>query len=329
MHLTREQVERVRIVNDAIRAGRYRLESGPCCCGAEGAETIAAVDRYGLALETVLCTHCATLRFDPYLSAESLGDFYRKHYQLMYARVPDPEGYFARQQHYGARIAKAMGQHLSPGGVVVEVGCGAGGALSVFAKAGFEVYGCDHAEPLVGFGRSKGLSNLHAGDLGTLGPALDQAGKRADLIYLHHVFEHLADPFAWLLQAAALLSDEGIILVAVPDITRSDRFPSPGGDLRLAFHVAHKFNFTIQGLEDLAKRAGLFASPATVECATSAPEVWVMFTRHSHKSNGADAGWRDNSSAMWHVLRRIESGYLRAAVRRRLAKLLAPTRSKK
>jgi SAM-dependent methyltransferase len=319
LKLSAEQQRRVATVNAAIRGGQYALRRGRCCCGAEAADIVAGIDRYGIELDTVLCHDCATLRFDPYLSDDSLGNFYREHYQSMYARVPDPEAYFLRQGRYGARLLAAMAPRLAPGATVVEVGCGAGGALAAFAAAGFDVEGCDHAAPLIEFGRSKGLQQLAAGDIQALLPRFGSGGKRAALVYLHHVFEHVSDPEVWLQQAKGMLAEDGMIVVAVPDITGSDRYASPGGDLRLALHIAHKYNFTLQGLQTLAGRVGLHASTVAVEHATSAPEMWVAFTRTP--STDAGAAWQGDSDTMWRTLRSIEWGHLRRSLRRRLLRV--------
>ena len=74
----------------------------------------------------------------------------------------------------------------------------------------------------------------------------------------------------------------GRILAIVPDILRIDQFPNPAGDALKFLHVAHKFNFTVTGLETIALGAGLAAfariPPAQLATAWSdMPELWIEF----------------------------------------------------
>jgi hypothetical protein len=52
------------------------------------------------------------------------------------------------------------------------------------------------------------------------------------------VFEHIGAPGAWLARAGDMLSEDGVIVVAVPDVTGIHRYASPGGDLRQFLHIA-------------------------------------------------------------------------------------------
>ena len=307
-------------VNGRIASGRYRMEHGSCACGMDDAEVIAQVDRYGIALDTVLCRACGTLRFDPYLSAESLADFYRDYYQDMYERAPDPDVYFERQRGYGKRLLRLVGDMLPPRAVVAEVGCGAGGALSVFKATGYTIYGCDYSSHLIAVGTQRGIENLYFGDVEELIRATSTTGAKADLIFLHHVFEHLSSPETWLARAQSMLADDGAIIVAVPDVTAIHRYPSPNGDLRLFLHIAHKFNFSLAGLSALAKRVGMRASLVGVERSDQAPEVWVAFARGELLGNPLDSVSEGVGHSVFRRLRLIELDYIRRGVLRRVAK---------
>lgn len=322
IHLSPVQARYVDDVNRRVSSGGYRLEHGPCVCGAEGGTIIAQVDRYGIALDTVLCAACGTLRFDPYLAPESLAEFYRFRYQQMYARAPDPDTYFARQKLYGRRLLDGMRKDLRRGAVVAEVGCGAGGALAVFAEAGYETYGCDYSAELVAQGSNRGVKNLVAGDVEALIQRLSSAQRKADLVFLHHVFEHVGAPGAWLARAGEMLSEDGVIVVAVPDVTGIHRYPSPDGDLRQFLHIAHKFNFSPKGLAALAQGAGMRASYADVQKGDQAPEMWVAFGRRPwlwEQSGDFDAA---DPRTLLRYLRATELDWLRRGVRRRLARSL-------
>jgi len=319
VRLSEAQRRYVEEVKRRLTGGGYPLHHGECPCGSTEGFVVSRVDRYGLPLDTVLCAGCGTLRFDPYLAPEPLSDFYISYYQEMYARVTDPDTYFARQQHYGRRLVRWAQNYCPKGSLIVEVGCGAGGGLHVFQESGYRVMGCDYSEPLLGLGRERGVRELYFGGLDALAPKLVNS-QRAALIFLHHVFEHIAAPIELLLQAKGLLAEDGLVVIAVPDVTRIDRFPFPNGNLRLFLHIAHKFNYTIQGLEALARRAGLEAWKVGVEESTQAPEIWVAFgppdLAPAERAHPPFA----NGEALFRHLRSVEWRFVGGALLERLGK---------
>jgi SAM-dependent methyltransferase len=255
--------------------GSYRLLADPCPCGRSGTDVLLSeVDRYGLPLNTVLCSACGTLRMDPYPDDASVADFYTRYYQQMYARADDRVAYFAKQKAYGQRVLASVKDWLPAGSFVFEIGCGAGGALDVLREAGYQVGGCDFSRELVEYGCSRGLSLQWGPPLETL-----RSQPAPSLIYMHHVFEHVRDPLTQLLGLRDLLAPQGKLLIIVPDVSRISEFPFPAGDLRLFVHIAHRFNFSLEGFRLLAARAGLAVESLQQRDANTSPEFWALLAR--------------------------------------------------
>jgi SAM-dependent methyltransferase len=282
MRLSAEQKERIDEFLKRVRIGEYGFVHESCPCGLPPDDVmIAEIDRYGLPLDSVLCLGCGTIRIDPYLDRPSLDHFYSRLYQVMYARATDLPAYFERQRAYGQKLLETYIGTLAPGAAVLEIGCGAGGGLSVFQHAGYPTAGCDYSRELVDYGASRGVPNLAVGGLheGVGFPG----GSPPALIYLHHVFEHVIDPLDVLHGIKERLAPGGKALLIVPDISRVDRFANPAGDVMQFLHVAHKYNYSLGGLQRLAVRAGLSARRITpsspIQTAWStAPELWVELT---------------------------------------------------
>ena len=265
-----------------IANSEYTLSHENCPCGADDDTIVAEVDRYGLPLTTALCEKCGTLRTNPYLDDNSLSDFYRMTYQAMYARAPRLEQYFQQQFAYGVRIASLYERELLSPASILEAGCGAGGGLAAFQSRGHRAAGYDLSRELIEFGKNEGLENLWHGTMDGLPSQL--ASQRWDLIYLHHVFEHVRNPAAELRSLSRLLAPGGRILVIVPDIMRVNEFPNPAGDILRFLHVAHKFNYTAVGLETVGAAAELQAvvktPPSELKTIWSEmPELWMEFNR--------------------------------------------------
>lgn len=270
-----------------LAAGTLALERSACPCngerdfarGAREDDVIAERDRYGLPLTSVLCSSCGTIRLDPYLTPPGLEYFYKSLYQQMYGRSADVDSYFARQAFYGTKILKTVQHDLPRGGVVFEVGCGAGGALKMFQDAGHIVAGCDYGGELVAAGRARGVPRIYHGSLEEAASVLGE--RKIDLLYLHHVFEHLNDPADFLIQCRRFLSARGSIVVIVPDMLGIDRHIVPAGDFLQFLHIAHKYNFTLKCLQRLGAQNDYevlklvpdhrLKTPWSV-----APELWVQ-----------------------------------------------------
>lgn len=295
-------------VRQKLSSREYATEPTRCPCGAQtGDIVIAEVDRYGLPLKSVLCELCGTVRFNPYLTPESLKDFYVHFYQQMYKRAADLNRYFTRQQLYGRKLFALLGSTLRPSDWVWEIGCGAGGALSVFQEAGYPVAGCDYSSALIKFGIEKGLDNLFDGPLNKVPGAL----PKPTVIYMHHVFEHIDDPVASLMECRNRLAPDGRIIIVVPDISNISQSEYPAGDLLQFLHIAHKFNFSYEGIERLCRRAGLSATKLTPDAKVKTPwshmpELWVEMRIDARPESCTTAIGKNNGRRMLDYLHRTE-----------------------
>jgi SAM-dependent methyltransferase len=313
-------------VKHKLKDGSYRFEKSACPCGATDGPVISEVDRYGLPLSFVLCASCGTIRIEPYLDDASLADFYTRYFQEMYGRVPDVESYFQRQAQYGKRVLASVRHWLKPGSCVYEVGCGAGGALDVFKRAGFQVAGCDYSAELIAAGKDRGVSNIYNGSLKDIPEQL----PKADLIYLNHVFEHMNDPLGFLNDCRSRLADSGRIVIIVPDVSRIDSFTVPAGDLIQFLHIAHKYNFSFEGISKLSAKGEyhvqrMTPDPAIQTSHSIMPELWIELTISTNPQRVPELS--SQGDKMLRYLKRTEKLYVRGLCRAQLAQRI--DRSKK
>ena len=318
-------------VTAKLKSGEFKLETSACPCGETASVIISEVDRYGLPLDFVLCTACGTIRANPYLDSSSLEDFYTRYFQKMYARVTDVDAYFARQRILGKRILASAQAWLKPGGRVYEVGCGAGGALDFFQSQGYEVAGCDYSAELIAAGTERGVKNLFYGSLKDI--QTDAEDSKADLIYLNHVFEHMNNPLGFLEECRTRLTPEGRIVIIVPDVSRIDSFVVPAGDLLQFLHIAHKYNFSWEGLRQLGRRAGyrvrrLEPDPQIKTAHSMMPELWVELTMDAESAaEPATTGTRRHyGDKMMKYLRRNERLFSLGLCRAQIASRLSPVK---
>jgi SAM-dependent methyltransferase len=134
---------------------------------------------------------------------------------------------------------------------------------------------------------------------------------KADLIYLHHVFEHVIDPLAFLEESRDLLKPGGRVVIVVPDVSRIGGFAYPAGDLLPFLHISHKYNYSPEGMRALGGRAGysvaeLRTDPNIRTPCSHMPELWVSMTAGAAPEGAPAPAARDGGPKMLKYLRRTE-----------------------
>ena len=98
------------------------------------------------------------------------------------------------------------------GGKMVEVGVGTGSFLTAACNAGFKVEGCDLSAPFCR--RVQQATGIPVHNV-----PLDQLPQGAyDVVAMHHVLEHVADPVGFLRVARERLKPGGVLHLAVPNV---------------------------------------------------------------------------------------------------------------
>lgn len=162
-------------------------------------------------------------------AAESHSSLARRLYRFV------SEGYLAAKFGYGrgsiGRSQRALGLLMylhppqrsnldfsvmylraSPGGRLLEVGCGAGRNLARLQELGWQCEGVDFDGSAVRNARVKGLK-VHEGTLdGQRFP-----GESFDAVVSSHVIEHLHDPRGFLLECRRVLKPGGTLVVVTPN----------------------------------------------------------------------------------------------------------------
>ena len=330
------------LVKSKLENEEYKLVNYHCPCSNQDNDAIITeIDRYGLQLTSVLCLNCGTVRINPYLDEASLDDFYTNIYRKMYAMDIHSGGYddyFLSQAVYAEKMLRVSQDFLNSDSWICEVGCGGGGALKVFQDKGYNAVGCDYDLQALEVGRQKGVKNLYYGSLDTVTSNLD--GIKFDLIYLHHVFEHLSDPVGFLKDCQRSLSPKGRIILVVPDISKIDQFGHPAavGNLLMYLHIAHKYNFSLEGLRQLSGKAGYSVDKLNPDRRiktswSKAPELWVQLQADLNISKAQYMGDKASNKAasdMLEYLQRTEKlysfGFCRGQILNKLKSAMSPER---
>ena len=103
-------------------------------------------------------------------------------------------------------------------GVALDCGCGAGDNARILCNRGWRVHGVtwngEERDLASQYCSEVSLSDLNNG----LPDDVKRTARKFDVIVLSHILEHLVDPSAFLSEARNVLSPQGVIAVALPNV---------------------------------------------------------------------------------------------------------------
>ena len=243
-----------------IECGTYILEDKECLCRADENNSTIAIsekDRYGIPLNTIICSNCSLIRINPRMNQDSYDAFYYTEYRHLFDSVKTKsikygiEGfknwYFFNQRNRGFLIYSHAKNILAPKSKVLEIGCGAGGILSVFAENGHKCVGVDLGDEYLDVGRGHGLSLVcgHSSEL------INAHEDSFDFIILCHVMEHFLDIEMEFKTIKRLLKRDAYICIYVPDLLNHLQ-----KNILRRIHIAHIYYFNKSNLKSLLEGMG-------------------------------------------------------------------------
>lgn len=182
-----------------LEGGTYREVTLDRCalCGSDTAYQVAAKERYGIPLATVVCADCGLIRSLSVLDDASLATFYSSQYRRLYTgydsgsreALAECKRLFDNVRLYSAIRALEPTLTLDASSLVCEVGTWAGANLASFAARGIPTIGCDYDDAYLAIGRARGLNLVH----GSMSE-LREAEVVASHLILSHVLEHVRNP---------------------------------------------------------------------------------------------------------------------------------------
>lgn len=234
------------------------LEHVDCpLCGPAASEPLGHVGMHGLPAHVVICTNCGLLRLDPRWTKGRYERFYAEEYDH-YHRSPsmnDDKDASLATERATARTAfdRLRIAELLPSGIarLLDIGSGSGGFLHEARTLFPDAKGCAiEASPIcVARLREAGIEHV-ATDVDS---GWDQGRESTfDLVYMRHVLEHFLDPVHTLRQVRSVLTDDGLVYIAVPNSLR----PRPPITTSF-FRAVHTYYFNRETLPTLLGIAGL------------------------------------------------------------------------
>lgn len=246
--------------------------ASPCdLCGGRDAAELAASDRSGQPLRTVICRNCGLVYTDPIPSEETLKKFYAQDYRMRY------KGSFAPSLKHVYRAGRVAAQRiedlrelLQPDSVIIDVGSGGGEFVYLLRLSGFDARGVQPDDGYARYSRDELGISVH------LGSALDVelAPECCHVVTLYHSLEHLGSPSRVLARVRRWLRPGGRLLVEVPNVEAVCQFPSR------RFHQAHLYNFNSACLRELGRKTGFALQ--RISLSSDGGNITAVFRKDAH-----------------------------------------------
>lgn len=234
---------------------RYRGEKSECnLCGTAEGITVGKIDRRLKPHHSIACAKCGLIRTDPMPTENELDEYYEGEYRLDYQlafRSKPPRYHVNRSMRAARQRWGLLAPLIRPASKVLDFGAGSGEFLALAQATGHDATGIEPTATFAQFARKAyGVKVFES-----TWQNIDFPPKNFDLITANHVIEHLARPVDALKKMTQWLTDDGVIFIAVPDVTaqREQSFQH--------FHFAHVYNFTPESLRWAGMVAGLEPDP--------------------------------------------------------------------
>lgn len=253
-------------------------------------------DRYGCPdmFSLVRCNVCGHLMTSPALAEKELSDLYSTYYPRKHVNTADlvaaateVAGPWARLQRWWGGTNNQGQYTVSPGQVMLDIGCGSGLSLLEAQALGAQAYGIE-ADPNVRRIADELKLRVHIGSLHDR-PFPDVS---FDLIVLNQVIEHIPDPGKALEALKERLKPMGRLVLVFPN--RSSLWQRLSGPKWINWHVPyHLHHFDAKGFWAFAQRHGY----RVIRQKTITPNIWTILQLRALRQSPVPGV----PSAMWEV----------------------------
>ena len=165
--------------------------------------------------QILCCLNCGVEFLFPQLNDDELKKLYSENYYKAWGIKGEEENEATKQMKISTfRLRLNLIKKYITKGKILDVGCATGYFLEAAQENGFESYGVEFSE------YSSSIAKKKFGDNNVFFGTLEQCNfedKSFDVITMSDLIEHVRTPAQTLSKAAALLKDDGVIMIMTPD----------------------------------------------------------------------------------------------------------------
>lgn len=202
--------------------------------------------------EILECLNCGLLFTNPAPSKDEMPGFYKsENYDSHQIDTSTLTGFvYSKVREFKIRNKYHLIQKLTTQKSILDYGCGTGDFLKFMKFKGYQTYGIEPAESARKFARD--INHISVGDLHDFE---NLKSGSFGVVTLWHVLEHVYNLTQTLEKLNDILSDNGLLIIAVPNPASDDALYY--SHFWAAYDVPrHLYHFTPRVLKEALKRAG-------------------------------------------------------------------------
>ena len=221
--------------------------SVPCnLCESTTVKELCLKDRKGGNLRTIICKKCGLIWTDPRPAEYKIKEFYSNGYRREYKGIYKPElKHIYRDAKRSIRRFNFLKEVIEEGNKILDIGSGTGAFLYTLRKLGLNATGIEPNEGYASYSREELSVPVQVCVVQNI-----EENNPFDIITLHHVLEHVTDPFGVLRKIWKLLKINAYLMVEVPNAENITQDP------KNRYHKAHLYTFNPETLESIGKKSG-------------------------------------------------------------------------
>lgn len=192
-------------------------------CGSDNYATLFFNKDYTVSeqsFEVVSCLKCSFVWTKNPPLPESIGEYYISDEYISHSDVKndlkDKLFHFARRLMLNKKSKLIESISTAKKGVLLDIGCGTGYFLNKMQYCGWNVFGFEPSDNA----RSVAANNFNLNIFDS--NELYKFDKKVDVITMWHVLEHVYDLDGYIKKFSEILNDDGLVVVAVPNIDSFD-----------------------------------------------------------------------------------------------------------
>jgi 2-polyprenyl-3-methyl-5-hydroxy-6-metoxy-1,4-benzoquinol methylase len=168
--------------------------------------------------EYVTCSNCGHVYTSQRYSDDAILRFYESNEYWAKVTYANKETCYCRRDSVALPKVQFVEKYLAQGcGTWVDVGSGIGDMISVVKEKGWDAIGLELSETSVAFAKEVFGIELLRKTLQDFSKENPQLNRRCRVVSLIGVLEHVVNPLDLLRESFRLLSDDGIVVIQVPN----------------------------------------------------------------------------------------------------------------
>jgi 2-polyprenyl-3-methyl-5-hydroxy-6-metoxy-1,4-benzoquinol methylase len=264
---------------DVFHVEQVSMESVPACplCGSVRKTTVIVAEDHTVSHQRFELKDCADCGFrftDPRPSQNDIGQFYESEEYISHSnsRTTLHDRLYQIARKWALKNKHELIRRHKPDGKVLDVGCGTGEFLAYLMGRGYSVHGVEPSEKA----RRQAIESTGINVTASLEKL--PAQEQFQVITMWHVLEHLPDLRNAFKRLYSLMSDGGLLVIAVPDRECWDasHFGSKWAAWDVPRHLSH---FRRKDVHRLLKEHG-FEIVETRRMLMDAPYIAMLSSRY-------------------------------------------------